>query len=70
MSKANKIEWSNIDGALPKPKRLHLEKDDATVCTIARSNRANTTDFKANAGVGNTSTTSIVGFSISTRNLA
>ena len=29
MSKANKIEWANIDGALPKPKRLHLEKDDA-----------------------------------------
>ena len=30
MSKANrKIEWSDIDGALPKPKRLHLEKDDA-----------------------------------------
>ena len=29
MSKANKIEWSNIDDALPKPKRLHLEKDDA-----------------------------------------
>ena len=28
MSKANKIEWSNIDGALPKPKCLHLEKDD------------------------------------------
>ena len=29
MSKANKIEWSNIDGALPKPKRLHVEKGDA-----------------------------------------
>ena len=29
MSKANKIEWSNINGALPKPKRLHLEKDNA-----------------------------------------
>ena len=28
MSKANKIEWSNIDGALPQPKRLHQEKDD------------------------------------------
>ena len=28
MSKANNIEWSTIDGALPKPKRLHLEKDD------------------------------------------
>ena len=28
MSKANKIEWSNIYGALPKPKRLHLEKDE------------------------------------------
>ena len=27
MSKANKIQWSNIDGALPK--RVHLEKDDA-----------------------------------------
>ena len=27
MSKANKIEWSNIDGALPKAKRLHLEND-------------------------------------------
>ena len=30
MSKANrKIEWSDIDSALPKPKRLHQEKDDA-----------------------------------------
>ena len=28
MSKANKIEWSNINGALAKPKRFHLEKDD------------------------------------------
>ena len=28
MSKANKIEWSNIDSALPRPKRLHLQKDD------------------------------------------
>ena len=23
------IEWSNINGALPKPKRLHLERDNA-----------------------------------------
>ena len=29
MSKANKIEWSKIDGALPRAKRLHLEKDEA-----------------------------------------
>ena len=30
MSKANrKIEWSDIDGALPKPERFHLGKDDA-----------------------------------------
>ena len=30
MSKANrKIDWSDIDGAFPKPKRLHLEKNDA-----------------------------------------
>ena len=28
MSKKCKINWSNIDGASPKPKRLHLEKDE------------------------------------------
>ena len=26
VSERNDIEWSNIDGALPKPKRLHSEK--------------------------------------------
>ena len=29
MSKKCKVNWSDIDGASPKPKRLHLEKDDA-----------------------------------------
>ena len=29
MSKKKKVDWSNIEGALPKPKRLHLEKDEA-----------------------------------------
>ena len=29
VSKANKVEWSKIDGALPRSKRLHLEKDEA-----------------------------------------
>ena len=28
MSKKCKVNWSNIDGASPKPKRLHLEKDE------------------------------------------
>ncbi|XP_078356524.1 uncharacterized protein LOC144641384 [Oculina patagonica] len=28
MSKKCKINWSNIDGASPKPKRLHLEKNE------------------------------------------
>ena len=28
MSKKCKINWSNIDGASPKPKRLHLETDE------------------------------------------
>ena len=28
MSKKCKINWSDIDGASPKPKRLHLEKDE------------------------------------------
>ena len=28
MSKKSKADWSNFDGALPKPKRLHLEKDE------------------------------------------
>ena len=41
----------------------------STVCTIARSNCANIKDFKANAGVGNMST-SIVGSLISTKNPA
>ena len=26
MSTKSKADWSNFDGALPKPKRLHLEK--------------------------------------------
>ena len=29
MSKKCKVNWSDIDGASPKPKRLHLEKDEA-----------------------------------------
>ena len=29
MNKANEVEWSKINGSLPKPKRLHLEKGDA-----------------------------------------
>ena len=29
MSKRCKVNWSDIDGASPKPKRLHLEKDEA-----------------------------------------
>ena len=28
MDKKKKLDWSNIDGASPKPKRLHLEKDE------------------------------------------
>ena len=58
MSKANKIEWSNIEGALPKAKRLHLEKDKADSLYHCPHNCAN---MKANAGAANTSTTSIVG---------
>ena len=28
MSKKCKVNWSDVDGASPKPKRLHLEKDE------------------------------------------
>ena len=28
MSKKCKVNWSDIDGASPNPKRLHLEKDE------------------------------------------
>ena len=28
MNKKYKVDWSDIDGASPKPKRLHLEKDE------------------------------------------
>ena len=29
MNKKRKVDWSNVDGALPKSKRLHLEKEEA-----------------------------------------
>ena len=29
MSKKCKVNWSDVDGASPKPKRLHLEKDES-----------------------------------------
>ena len=29
MSKKCKVNWSDVQGASPKPKRLHLEKDEA-----------------------------------------
>jgi len=28
MNKKGKVEWSKIDGSSPKPKRLHLEKQE------------------------------------------
>ena len=28
MSKKCKVDWSKLDGSLPKAKRLHLEKDE------------------------------------------
>jgi len=28
MNKKGKVDWSKIDGSSPKPKRLHLEKDE------------------------------------------
>ena len=28
MNKKGKVDWSRIDGSSPKPKRLHLEKDE------------------------------------------
>ena len=31
MRKKCKVNWSDIDGASPKPKRLHLEKDEAGI---------------------------------------
>ena len=28
MSKKGKVDWTKIDGSSPKPKRLHLEKEE------------------------------------------
>ena len=28
MNKKGKVDWSKIDGSSPKPKRLHLEKEE------------------------------------------
>ena len=54
MSKKCKINWSNIDGASPKPKRLHLEKDEPTDCFIARYKYVTMMGFKVREGAENT----------------
>ena len=43
MSKKCEVNWSDIDGASPKPKQLHFEKDEADSlyhCPIQECNHA------------------------------
>ena len=45
MSKKCKVNWSDIDGASPKPKHLHLEKDETDIlyhCPIQECDLVNT----------------------------
>ena len=67
MSKKCKVNWSNVDGASPKPKRLYLEKDETDSCTIACYKSVNMMDFKVREGAENTLPLNTVGSFILTK---
>ena len=52
MNKKGKVDWSKIDGSSPKPKRLHLEKEE-TACVTVQYRCVITMDLKVNVAVGN-----------------
>ena len=46
MNKKGKVDWSKIDGSSPKPKRLHLEKEEQIACITVQYKRVITMDVK------------------------
>ena len=68
MSEKCKVNWSDIDGASPKPKRLHLEKDEADSLYHCPIQECDHDGFQVNKGVENMLTSSAVGSSILTKN--
>ena len=67
MSKKRKVNWSDIDGASPKPKRLHLEKDETDSCITAQYRSVTMMGFKVKEVAENMLTPSTVGSFISTK---
>ena len=50
MSKKCKVNWSDIDGASPKPKRLHLEKDETDSLFHCRIQECDHDGFQSQRG--------------------
>ena len=52
MNKKGKVDWSKIDGSSPKPKRLHLEKDETDSLYHCPIQACDHDTFKVNAAAG------------------
>ena len=64
MSKKCKVSWSDIDGASPKPKRLHLEKDETDSLYHCPIQECDHDGFQVKEGAGNMFITSTGGYFI------
>ena len=67
MSKKRKVNWSDIDGASPKPKRLHLEKDETDSCITAQYRSVTMMGFKVKEVAENMLTPSTISSFMSTK---
>ena len=52
MNKKGKVDWSKIDGSSPKPKRLHLEKDETDSLYHCPIQACDHDGLKVNAAAG------------------
>ena len=68
MSKKCKVNWSDIDGASPKPKRLHLEKDEGDSLYHCPIQECDHDGFQSQRGCRKHVIPSTVGSSILTKN--
>ena len=50
MNKKGKVDWSKIDGSSPKPKRLHLEKEETDSLYHCRIQACGHDGFKSQCG--------------------
>ena len=68
INKKGKVDWSKIDGSSPKPKRLHLEKEETDSLYHCPIQTCDHDGLKVNVAAGNMSTPSTVGFFSLTKN--